>query len=339
MKFHPLGLLLSSIALVARHDAKAEESNLRASATNGHRKLLKTLEHIGNNGEPSGVFPLGECQGDCDTDEDCADGLLCFLRGDETPTPGCTEDTDNTRNADFCYNPNPTAPPTPFPTPLPTPFPTPVPTLPLPTPPPSPPPTSSPTTFLHGLLAGTPAPTPNPTSAPAPAPPLPSGDFYLKMYWRKGYTWQETTREYKWCVRCSGGECNDGDRLKLNECENRDSNDEWKFIPASDDNKQIYIQHTSKNLCWRQVSDTTGTTNAKKIELDDCDWNDDKQKWTTRGNGEFWESKFEIYSITESGSDARCVNQMHHPKDDEELWAEDCRLAHRDSTSYWEIYR
>lgn len=146
-------------------------------------------------------------------------------------------------------------------------------------------------------------------------------------------------KEYKWCVRCAGGSCDDGDRLKLNECDHRSSNEEWKFISASDDNKRIRIKHTDKNLCWRQMSETSGTNNAKIIELDGCDDNDEKQVWETKGHGEFWENKFEIYSITESGSDARCINQMHHPKDDEYLWAEDCRLARRDSTSYWEILR
>lgn len=150
-------------------------------------------------------------------------------------------------------------------------------------------------------------------------------------------------------MRCSGSDCNDNDRLKLNECEHRSSNDKWKFVPvAGTNNEQIYIKHKSENLCWRQTSDTTGNQGAKKLEIDDCDYNDDKQKWTTKGNGQFWENKFEIYSITEndscangrrSGCRARCINQMHHPKDGEELWAEDCSLARRDSTSYWEIER
>lgn len=211
MNLRLLSLLLSIIALGnARHDVRveADERNLRASATNSHRKLLKTLEHIGNNGEPADLFPLGECQGDCDGDDECAEGLACFIRGenDYTPTPGCTEDTEETRNADFCYNPNPvptasptplptpppTSLPTPAPTPPPTPFPTPVPTTPLPTPPPTPLPTPVPTTFEQGQQATTPEPTPNPT--PAPPPPLPDGDFYMKLYWKQGYTWQETTK-------------------------------------------------------------------------------------------------------------------------------------------------
>ena len=29
------------------------------------------LEFAGDNGSPSSAFPLGECQGDCDDDDDC----------------------------------------------------------------------------------------------------------------------------------------------------------------------------------------------------------------------------------------------------------------------------
>jgi len=229
-------------------------------------------------------------------------------------------------------------------TPQPTPPPTPLPTAllglgaePQPTPPPTPPPTQQPTPPL----------TPQPTPGPTPAPPLPSGDFYLKMYWKKGYTWQEQTREFKWCVKCSGDSCNDDDKLKLNECDGK--KDEWRFVPvAGTNNKQIFIKYSSKDLCWRYTTETEGSHSAKIIRLDGCDEDDDRQKWETKGNGEWHESKFEIYPILEddscadgrrSGCHARCVNQMHHPKDEEYLWAEDCSLARRDSTSLWEILR
>src|SRR6056300_817429 len=34
------------------------------------------LEHVGNDGSPSDAFPLGLCQGDCDSDADCQTGLV-----------------------------------------------------------------------------------------------------------------------------------------------------------------------------------------------------------------------------------------------------------------------
>lgn len=35
-------------------------------------------------------FSLGLCQGDCDSDTDCAHGLVCFQRDGVAPVPGCT---------------------------------------------------------------------------------------------------------------------------------------------------------------------------------------------------------------------------------------------------------
>lgn len=72
-------------------------------------------------------LPLGECQGDCDSDVDCGEGLFCYQRtaGDATPVPGCSgADLSDT---DFCVSvvyltddaksvaetsPKPSAPPT-----------------------------------------------------------------------------------------------------------------------------------------------------------------------------------------------------------------------------------
>ena len=47
------------------------------------------LTLMGNDGFPSENFPLKECQGDCDFDEDCGFGLNCYQRDDESPVPGC----------------------------------------------------------------------------------------------------------------------------------------------------------------------------------------------------------------------------------------------------------
>jgi len=65
----------------------------------------KDLIKVGNDGSPANVFPLGECQGDCDSDSDCQPGLLCFQRNGKTPVPGCTGEGQNSK--DYCYDPNP----------------------------------------------------------------------------------------------------------------------------------------------------------------------------------------------------------------------------------------
>ena len=40
-------------------------------------------------GEDPSQTPLGKCAGDCDNDEECTGGLICFQRDDHTPVPGC----------------------------------------------------------------------------------------------------------------------------------------------------------------------------------------------------------------------------------------------------------
>lgn len=41
-----------------------------------------------NNG-PESSLPLSLCQGDCNKDSDCADGLVCLSRTKDEPVPGC----------------------------------------------------------------------------------------------------------------------------------------------------------------------------------------------------------------------------------------------------------
>jgi hypothetical protein len=60
---------------------------------------LKQIENLG--WEPA--FKLDECQGDCDTDDDCMDGLVCFDREvSMTPVPGCTGGESDFSLTDYC---------------------------------------------------------------------------------------------------------------------------------------------------------------------------------------------------------------------------------------------
>ncbi|KAL7464135.1 hypothetical protein ACHAXS_004469 [Conticribra weissflogii] len=75
----------------------------------------------GDNGNPSSSFPLGLCEGDCDNDSDCANGLICYERSGTEPVPGCKG--SGVSGKDYCYDPNlssPTAKPTSPPTSAPT---------------------------------------------------------------------------------------------------------------------------------------------------------------------------------------------------------------------------
>ncbi|KAI2504379.1 Bacterial protein of unknown function (DUF839) [Fragilaria crotonensis] len=49
-----------------------------------------SLAYTGDNGKPARSFPLGKCEGDCDTNADCASGLACFQRVGSEAVPGCS---------------------------------------------------------------------------------------------------------------------------------------------------------------------------------------------------------------------------------------------------------
>eukprot|EP00980_Cylindrotheca_fusiformis_P000758 scaffold175_cov153-Cylindrotheca_fusiformis.AAC.10 len=63
-------------------------------------------------------FPLGLCEGDCDDDPDCEDGLVCFQRDENESVPGCSGGSSDSSRTDYCipkYN-SPTPAPAPTPT-------------------------------------------------------------------------------------------------------------------------------------------------------------------------------------------------------------------------------
>ncbi|KAL7497308.1 hypothetical protein ACHAWT_005755 [Skeletonema menzelii] len=66
--------------------------------------------------------PCDVCTGDCDTNEGCMPGLMCFKRSGSEQVPGCTSGgIGDIPGADYCYDPNvpppvsPTVSPTPSP--------------------------------------------------------------------------------------------------------------------------------------------------------------------------------------------------------------------------------
>ena len=57
----------------------------------------------GESGVPG--YPLGECEGDCDFDAECAGDLICYTRRDLEPVPGCVGGGEETAGRDFCVKP------------------------------------------------------------------------------------------------------------------------------------------------------------------------------------------------------------------------------------------
>jgi hypothetical protein len=63
-----------------------------------HEKALDNSP--GLNGLSPGLLEL--CQGDCDDDSDCAEGLECFERNGNTGVPGCTGNMTEHPGRDYC---------------------------------------------------------------------------------------------------------------------------------------------------------------------------------------------------------------------------------------------
>ena len=57
-------------------------------------------------GDPSTAFPLAECEGDCDTDTDCRDNLICYQRmASDRSVPGCNGEPSAGDESDYCIQP------------------------------------------------------------------------------------------------------------------------------------------------------------------------------------------------------------------------------------------
>ena len=45
---------------------------------------------------------LSQCQGDCDSDDECDEGLFCFFRNENEVIPGCAGQENALPGIDFC---------------------------------------------------------------------------------------------------------------------------------------------------------------------------------------------------------------------------------------------
>jgi len=96
------GLVVAALGLLSPASARIGVSNqLNQRSLQEDTLGLPILRLVGNNGSPESAFPLGECQGDCDNDLECEQGLVCLQRNSaESLVPGC--DGDVMTEADYC---------------------------------------------------------------------------------------------------------------------------------------------------------------------------------------------------------------------------------------------
>jgi len=165
-------------------------------------------------------------------------------------------------------------------------------------------------------------PTKRPTRRPTPRPTARTPPFRIKMYWQRGYFWQESYREYKYCMECRN-DCRASSIVHINYC-----GDKWK-------QKFVAVGNTLRPAGDRSLCLTvTGTSERYPIRLYKCGQSGRTAKQQFVGlkmNGQ----RFELQPKSMMG---RCVSQLHHPKPYERIYPEQCFKTRRQETTYWVKY-
>jgi hypothetical protein len=92
-------VLIAMMASVSTPNAFAALRKTRGLLRGVANRQL-SLAHV--NADPNDDAPFGICEGDCDTDDDCEVGLLCFQRNSTQPVPGCEGGEQDTTPSDYC---------------------------------------------------------------------------------------------------------------------------------------------------------------------------------------------------------------------------------------------
>lgn len=126
------------------------------------------------------------------------------------------------------------------------------------------------------------------------------------------------------CSRKTG--CDLGDQLWLQKCRKNGNNALFEIMDR-DKKKGDLFQVVNTNLCVERK-------NARHVALERCNRNESRQRWL---NFRPRETPF-LWTPLEYGVTPRCITQHHHPKAKEVLYVEDCKLALKYTTAFWEAY-
>jgi len=269
-------VVLLLIAMVVLWTARPAVNKLSSF---GHRRRLdqrrlqqNQVKRVGNDGWPRRRFPLGECEGDCDYDSDCEDGLVCFQRDGRESVPGCSGGSRVRSRTDYCVRPEE-----------------------------------------------------EDEEDDEEPPPILGGSFILKLYWKKGYFWQEEPFHRKWCMKCRGGRCRAGKQVHIVNC---DDDDPTRFHFVEHDNNQIQIKVSDRDLCLHSQG-------GVDIYLRPCQERLKRQLWFASEGELSGGNRFQISPVQ---LPAKCITQRHHPKWGEVIRLEPIGTAKKGDTSYWNMY-
>lgn len=122
-----------------------------------------------------------------------------------------------------------------------------------------------------------------------------SDTWRLKLFWREGYFWQEERRERAWCMQCTNGSCDKGDRIKISKCDGGST--DFRFFNRDGETAQIQIAKT--NLCLEVEK------NDRDLRIARCEDGKLGQKFSS-GEGSFGGDRFELQPMAIPG----CMTQV-----------------------------
>ena len=206
------------------------------------------------------------------------------------------------------------------------------------------------------------APSHTPSTSVSPTDMDSKGTFRIRMHWQEGYMWQELPDEDWFCVACAkcipekdpllGGlkncdvftHCEKDMQLALIGCDPGKIGPlklaqmaTFKFVADTDDDKlegqqlSIHNSTATTDLCIQAGDDVSFPREGNgSLLLKPCD--------STLGSQRFFGGRptgtaFELLPLT--GNSAQCLSNHHHPRQEEQIYAQDCHLARIPDTSYW----
>ena len=146
----------------------------------------------------------------------------------------------------------------------------------------------------------------------------------MKMYWEEGYCWQEEWEEREWCLECQGNDCNQNDYLWVKKCDD-DVHQRFIYEEVAGTGGGKIKPLTRPDLCWER-------TRVNAHQLKPCSTNTTQIIIGFEPSGRF---ELHPYGYNDTDPVPKCLNQQHHPKDEEIVRAEFCSLSRHYKTSRW----
>jgi len=139
--------------------------------------------------------------------------------------------------------------------------------------------------------------------------------FRLRLTWKKGYMWQESSSERWWCMRCKSSSCSTGSAIEIDKCSGNDSRQQFYF----DDNR---IRSKKSGRCLER--------RGRSIKLDTCGIARN-QKWDGL-------SVQQPFQLREAGSTVKCASQHHEPRGGEIIYMTSCKKSRFSNTDLWNVF-